>query len=608
MSINKNLTRSLLLSSTIAGILSASAAFADSEAAEASATFDEVVVTANRVPTDVKEVLAPVTVITNEELRQSSVTDVSDALRYEAGIDVARTGGIGQPTSIFIRGAESNHTLVLIDGIRMSPGTIGLASIQNIPPELIERIEIVKGPRSTIYGSDAIGGVINIITRHRADGPYAEFQVGSGRWETRKVSGLFENGSEAVWGGFNASAIESESFPTKQNSTINNPYENVAVSAHLGAKLGEVTTTMRHVRAEGTAAYLGFFGNALDQDFTNELTALTIDANIVDAWSSKLTSSYMLDSIEQNQPANAPTRGFLDTRRTLLDWQNDFRFGDNVLVAGAMYSMENARTRGFTSFDVDTDVLNVYVQDQLKLDIHTVQVAAGLTDHETFGTKITWNAEYGIDFTDSSKLVAAVGTAFHAPDATDRFGFAGNVNLNPEDSRNIELSFRQELTDQQRASISAYQNDIKNLITYDGGLNLLRNIDRAQIRGIEVSYDIEGSSWRAHLAANFQEPKDRATDTLLLRRAKRSISGSFTQTFGDLNVGAYINAVGPRMDFGNVEMDSYVLAALSAEYEIVTGWSIAARVDNLFNEQYEVADGYNTADRSVFVSMKFATK
>jgi vitamin B12 transporter len=600
---------SAVLASSVAATASADV---PTSATALSTTLSEVVVTATRTPTPIEAVLASVTVINHEELVRTSVIDVSDALRFLPGIDVARTGGIGQTTSIFIRGAESNHTLVLIDGVRVNPGTIGVAAIQNIPPELVERMEIVKGPRSTLYGSDAIGGVINIITRAAPkDGLLGEAQWGWGTFNTEKASGLLEMGNDKISGGVSAAYITSDGFPAKQNSTVDSPYDNLSIGANLRTNIGPISASLRHLQAEGTAAYLSFFGAPLDQDFKDSVTALVLEAKPVAAWTTTLTSSHMEDHIEQNQPVNAAVHDFLDTKRDLFDWQNEIRVGDaNRLVAGAMYSLENASTKAFSSFDTDTDVLNLYAQDQFTSGRHMAQLAVGFTDHETAGQHTTWNAEYGFSPSDNGQIILSAGTAFRAPDATDRYGFGGNPNLEPEESQNLELSLRHSITTHQSLQLSVYQNDINNLITYDNAVGKLRNIDEARIRGVEAGYVIKGESWKVNAAANFQNPIDRSTGKLLLRRSQQSFSLGYDQTFGRVGIGANASYTGPRDDFGfpnNVVLDAYTLVNLHASFAMTDNFTLLANVENVFDEQYELADGYNTADCSVFVSLKYST-
>jgi vitamin B12 transporter len=578
------------------------------------AALREIVVTATRVPEDLNEILAPVIVITREELAQNLSADVAELLRMHAGIELGRNGGIGQPTSIFIRGANSSHTLVMIDGVRINPGTFGTASLQNIPPDTIERIEIVKGPRSTLYGTDAIGGVINIITRKPTQsGLDADARVGYGSFDTRQVSGSVDVTGGAGNIGANVSKIESEGFPTRKASSIDSPYDNLTVGAHAGTEFGSMNLAARFYQSEGTSDYLNSPTAPLSQDFLDRVFSAEVSTSI-GSWRTRLIASHFDNSIEQNQPLTfiPGEMDYLNTRRTTLDWQNDFDlFARNSITAGIMYSDEDARALSFgTLFDQNTTIENLYVQDRWSFESHALLLAAGYSDYNTFGSHTTWNAEYGYKLTENLRFVAAVGTAFRAPSATDLYGFGGNPNLDPESSRNAELSIRYKL-DSHSIVFSAFQNDIDNLIAFDNAAFVVRNIAAARIRGYELSYAYAGNDWRVHAEAIHQDPRDRNTDQLLLRRAQFSLTAGYSQTFGAFDVGLDAVYSGPRMDFGfptNVELSSYVLANMHARYKITEQLSVLAQIDNLTNTQYELANGYNTADRSGSLAIRWGLR
>ncbi len=584
-------------------------------AAEGPVPLGDTIVTATRTETELDEVLAPVIVITRDELERSLAPDIASLLQFHAGLDIGRNGGPGQVTSVFIRGTDSNHATVLVDGVRINPGTIGGAQIQNIAPEAIERIEIVKGPRSSLYGTDAIGGVINIITRdYSANG--LETTAEYGRYDTRQASLGAGFGGER--GGLSLSGVwlKTDGFPARAASAIDSGFENGTVSLKAHAQFGASHLGARVWRAEGTTDYLNFSLAPVSQDFMNQSAALDVAFQPATAWDARVTLSRIEDDIQQNQPD--PFSGafdFLQTRRNSLDWQNDVRIGASQLVtAGLLLSREETESLSFgTAFDEDTDVDMVFLQDRIDVGPHNLLLAGAYTDHDTFGGEPTWNVEYGFDFTSGTRLVAAAGTAFRAPDSTDRFGFGGNPDLDPESSRNFELSLQQRIGARQRLRLSAFRNDIDDLILFvliDPATFEFQNqnIERARIEGVELAYEFEAASWRLRAEAIAQNPRNLTTDTQLLRRAKESLTVSLAKTFGAHEVGIDALVTGEREDFGfpePTELDGYALINLYARIAIVRGLSIQARLENALDEQYELASTYNTPDRSLFVAARY---
>ena len=234
---------------------------------------DTIIVTATRTEIPLRDATVPVTVITREDIELSLARDLAELLRFEADIDIGRSGGPGQSTSLFLRGTESNHTLVLIDGVRMNPGTIGGAAIQNIAPELIERVEIVKGARSALFGTDAIGGVINIITR-RVDKTYAEGGLGAGSFDSR--SGHVSGGSRSDRGEFGASLNwqQTDGYAPRVDSDVDRGYDNLSLNLYGTRDFGAHEFSVRHWRAEGNVEYLDFFLTAVTRIMKTRLRPL----------------------------------------------------------------------------------------------------------------------------------------------------------------------------------------------------------------------------------------------------------------------------------------------------------------------------------------------
>jgi vitamin B12 transporter len=576
------------------------------------ATRPEVIVTATRTNEPVRDVMAPVVVISRKQIEQSLSTDLTDLLSNHAGIELGRNGGIGQPVSIFIRGANSSHTLVLIDGVRINPATFGTASLQNIAPETVERIEVVKGPRSTLYGSDAIGGVINIITRKPSNGLSADTSLGYGSFDTQQANGTVNLGTDKYHFGGSVSKIKSDGFPTRTNSVIDSRYDNLALTTHAGTKIGPLDTGVRFYQAEGTSAYLNGPTAPVDQDFLDRIVRADFGMDATDNWSTRLVLSRMDNRIDQNQPLTfiPGEMDYLNTRRDMADWQNDLSLGDHHKVTmGAGYTDETAHALSYGSlYNRKTYITNIYAQDQITFDAHAVLLAAGYNDYSTFGSHTTWNAEYGYEINGDMRVIAAVGTGFRAPSATDLYGFGGNPNLQPEISRNVELSWRYRITSNIGVSLSAFQNDVDDLIAFDNATFIVKNIAQARIRGYELGYSHKGTDWEFHAEAIYQNPRDRNTRQLLLRRAQRSVKTGYTQTIGPVDLGVDVSWSGKRYDFGNVELKSYFLAGLHSRYRVTDNFSVLAQVDNLFNTQYQLANGYNTADRSGSLAVRWTLR
>ena len=566
-----------------------------------------IIVTATRTAQIADESLAPVIVIDRDQIERSQAVDVADLLREHAGLDIARNGGPGQPTSLFIRGTESNHVLVMVDGVKINPGTIGGAALQNIDPDLVERIEIVEGPRSTLYGSDAVGGVINIITRRAAAGLSGSAYIGAGNYDTYKAGAGMHKGADDYRAGVDAGYTDSAGFPSQAASDIASGYHNLSLNLYGSKRFGSTNVELSHWQAGGTSDYLDFSLVPISEDFANRVTALKLDAAPSDNWTATLRLSQAVDNIDQNESSD-----FAHTRRDTIDWQNDLQLDPKqLLTAGLYFAREHTSSSVFGSaFADDSNVKALYAQDDVSSGARRVLLAARYTDHDAFGGHTTWDAEYGYHFSPRTRFSAAVGTAFRAPDATDRFGFGGDPNLQPETSRNIELGLHHQLASRQSLALSMFDNRIKNLIEYDIASNKLMNIGRARIRGIEASYDIQTRPWGARIEAIAQNPHDEVNDEPLARRAKRTLTVSLFYDAGRYRVGADWLATGKRKDspFSDVYNAGYGLLTLTAQTHLSKEWTLQGRLENVTDQSYTLADGYNTAGRSLYVELRYGYK
>lgn len=579
----------------MAGILATPMA----DAADISAA-DTIVVTATRTEISVDDAIVPVRVITRDDIELSLATDLAELLRFEAGIDIGRNGGPGQATSVFLQGTESNHTLVLVDGVRINPGTIGGAAVQHIAPEMIERVEIVKGARSSLFGTDAIGGVINIITRN-SDESYVDAGAGGGSFSTRTahLSAGASNGNGKI--GATVGWTATDGFAPRVESDTRRGYDNLSLNLFGSRTLGSSEVSLRHWRADGNVEYLDFFLNPVDQDYENTATALQVDTPFSERGSSKLILSHGVDEIRQRQ---APD--FVGSTRLTLDWQYTHAFANHTLTGGVYVVDENAESLSFGSgFDEDTEVRAVFVQDQVSIGRHRAFAAVRLSDHEGFGNETTWNAEYAFDLSDDWTVSAGLGRAFRAPDATDRFGFGGNPDLQAETSSNAQLGLRYAAGNRHRFDVELYRNDLDDLIEFDLGTFMLVNVDEAEIRGAQVGYEYRGDSFTVRTEVVNQRADNKASGERLLRRAERSATLTWTQNVGEHRVGLSVLASGDREGFGGAELDGYVLVNLTGQLQLGRALSLNARIENLFDKGYETAANFRMQELSGFVELRY---
>jgi vitamin B12 transporter len=585
----------------------------------ASADLPPLVITATRTGVSEDRVIAPVTIIDREELDRSLSPDVADLLRFQGGIEISRNGGPGQVTSVFIRGAESDHTLVLIDGVRMNSGTAGVAAIQNVSPDLIERIEIVKGPRSSLYGSEAVGGVINIITRSDQDTARVRGEIGGGRYGTRHASGGVNLSGSAGSAGLNVSWYDTDGFPTREASESEAGYDNLGFDAWARTELGPVAVDVGHWQARGTTEYSDFFLMPVDQDYTNEVSRIQLGARPMPTWRSTLSLDRVVDEIQQGSGAVDPA-DFTRTERYTADWQNALAGPAGLqLVAGIYVARETTSGQIFGSRleerpgsgDVKIDVDAAYLETTFSGGRHEALLAARHTDHQIFGGQNSWNMEYGVNLTGTLRFTVGAGRAFRAPTSLDLYGYGGNPELDPEVSRNVDISLTKRVGSRHEFRAGAFRNRIDDLIEFvftdpDSFTGENRNVDEAEIEGIELGYFFRGDDWRFRANATFQDPRNKTTGEKLLRRSDRVLTLSVLRRLGLHDLGLDILASGSRQDFGGTRLGGYVLANLSSRIQLGEHWQLKAKVENLLDRDYELADGYRSAGRGVYASLAYS--
>lgn len=569
--------------------------------AETAIEIDPVVVTANRTEQRTTEVPARVSVITRERIEASQAPDLVELLRLEAGIDLARNGGPGGQTSVFLRGANSNHVLVLVDGVRVAASGTGAFTWEILDPALIERVEIVRGPRAAQWGSDAIGGVIQIFTR-RPDGASARIVYGSDADRSASVAVGGGDGRNAV--DLTASWRDVDGFSAQNESGFgfdpdDDGFENR--SAALGGRhaLGDSLLEWRGRVADGEVE----FDQGLSE-FTNASLRVDVRDLAIGGWTARLGAGGLSDELETE---NAFGGSAVETDRLQADLRGERSLGGVNWMVGADAWRESGESAG----QWDETRTNLGLFTGLEGGARLGWEAAVRVDHDSeFGTELTGNAGLDWRVSDAWRAFASVGRGFRAPTFSQLYSpgfgglFAGNPDLDPERSWAYEVGLDWRPGQRQVVTLSAYQNRIDDLIDFSGEDFQAINIKEARIRGIELTHRFTGDRLWSEASASWQDPDDLDADRDLLRRAedKYAWSGGWRFAAGH-RLGAELLHVGERLDVGGVSLDSYTLVNLRGSLALGSDWRAEVRIDNLADEDYEPLVGFNAPDRRVFFAL-----
>lgn len=602
-----------------------------------------IVVSATRIETPINEIGSSITLIPAEEIERKQERTLPDVLRAVPGLNVVQTGGPGGKTSLFTRGTNSNHTKVLIDGIDANdPSQDGVFDFGQVLTSDIAQVEVLRGPQSSLYGSDALGGVVNIVTKQGEGPPQVHGMLEGGSFETFNQSASVSGSTSRFNYAFNVAHFLTDDTPVTPldllppgRKRINDSYENTTLSTKLGVDVTETFSLSAVARyTESTLFFTGedfsFFPSvpAADQSEQNARQLFTRGEARLTLFGGAFKNRFGVGYTNYKTTIQAPDTGFglppeniNHGDRLKFDWQGNIELAKNqVLVLGAEdykdrlidspISAENSNAAGFV--ELQSEILpRLYTAASVRYD-----------NNERFGDKTTWRVApaYIVPQT-NTKLKASYGTGFKAPSLTQlfvsfpAFNFFANPDLQPEESEGYDIGFEQPFCDDRfRFGATYFHNDITNLIGPNAAFTTLINVGKATTEGVEA-FASAAITDRLDLRADYTytDARDDTTGLELLRRPrhKASLTASW-RPIDRLSVSATLLYVGSQVD-GNrsfsiqrLDTPDYYLVNLAADYDLGRGFTVFARIDNLLDHRYENPTGFQRPGFGAYAGLRVA--
>jgi vitamin B12 transporter len=582
-------------------------------------TLPETVVTATRLLTPPSDtLLVSAHVLDRQAIEASGHTSLADLLSSLPGIRVSTNGGAGAASSVFIRGAESRHTLVLVDGLRMGSASTGQPSFETLPLSLIERIEVIKGPSSALYGSQALGGVIQIFTRKSGrEGLRTHALVGGGTQSTYRMEAGFEGKHErishAVTVGQGYTSGSNATHPQRQ-PTLYQPdedaYRHRSFSARLGLDVApghQIGLTALHVEGENEYdAYQTDYPAWLDKQQTG--VSVFAHNRLGEDTQSRLSLGFSEDALKDHGGLFEPSR--FKTHQEQLSWQLEGVLGGDWVWLAAFDFLQQT-VSGTTLYTQNRRRINGFVMGlSREWEGHSVQTHLRHDRNSQFGNKTTGLLAYGYRFSDAWRMHASVASAFNAPTFNQLYwpdsGFGGgNPDLKPENSVNRELGIHHQ-GPAGEIGLTYYHHRVRDLIAGWPATN----VAQATLEGVELTWKTRLGPVLAEWGIDWLNAQDKNTGRALPRRASEAGFARLSHQTGPWGVGVELNAEGRRFDdMGHTRhLGGYGLLNGWLHYTLNPQWRIELRGNNLLDRQYETAWGFPAAPASVFVALRYQAR
>ncbi len=616
-------SKPLVLSLAVASCFISAPTFAGTDNSSDNAVAD-VLITATRQVQAAKDVLADNVVINAEQIMKSGATSIVDLLQQQRGIEISRTGGAGSVSSIFIRGAANAQSVVFVDGVRIGSSTLGGATWSSIPLSQIERIEIVYGPLSSLYGADAMGGVIQLFTKKSGPNARTSLSFGVGSEGLRKwEAGVFGSSKEDFQYGLNAARESSDGFSASKpgaGTYTYNPdrdgYTQKSFNGNLSWKIAtDVNVGVNFVQSTLDVDFdagLGYRDRG-QQKFDNVVSF--IRTKLANNWNSSLQFARTNDRVFSDASYG---KSQADTKQSGWTWQNDVSLGKDVLQFVVEDRKEDVRT-DTKGLGGKRDTRSFAVAYVLKSDAHQASFSARQDDSSQYGKHNTGSFAYGYHLSDVLRVNASYGTSFRAPTFNELYypGY-GVASNKPEVGKNAEIGL---YYDDAVTQISAvyYDNKITDLLVNTSPCPVEKathlygcafNVNKARLSGFTVGASTKVAQFNLRATVDIQDPKDETTGKRLARRAKQHASFGIDYRMSDLSLGLETVLSNERFDdaANKTRLAGYGIVNLVATYQVAENWSILGRWNNIANKDYELAKNYRTPGSNFYLGLNYGFK
>ena len=552
---------------------------------------DTLVVTASRSEQNIKDVPARINIIEPKILEQSPIASFPDLLKYNAAINMVQSGGMGQLADIYLRGTESDHTLILRDGIRLNNASSGTANLAFIDTTDIKQIEILKGPASVLYGTDAIGGVIQLISKKpEKTGAFITGEVGENKTYKSVIGAdLYE---DSFYAQIRGQRLESDATKVTNQKTSSNEtasFDQKGFSTKLGVEKENFATSIDYSTNKGTSLYdaYTFNGALLKQDFENEIIDLRGRINLTDQFELNARLSQFTDEVDQKDSTD-----FVHGKTQEAEFYGKWNFmPQQTLLTGVTHRNLDGDILSYgTPYDEEVDSTGYYIQHQLNGTKLNTQVGVRVEDNEKYGTHTVGQIAARYQLLPSTSAYVNVGTAFKSPTLNELYNsWNGNPNLNPEESTSYEIGFDQNLAYGLQTGLSAYYTEVEDLIASDRN-GKLTNIQKATYQGGEAYLGWQQDDLFAKATYSYVKPQNAATHQDLNRRPRQG----FTLTTGLQNeiygISASLVAKSKSKDWDkNYKNPGYATVDVNAFWNVNPNVKLFTNIQNIGDVEYKTA-------------------